>query len=594
MIPQRIQDIDINKKSFLSILHGQVDDIFVGRDTIKYNIEEVLYLYLKKEGFDAVVFYNKTETFYSFSEQDLDVFFTDERIMNVSFKSKKNRKGPLGIVSSRNKPNQISKKKSGSYCSFLFPYCHVEAYRGNSSNMLSSIMHALEKQKYRIALIINQAMVAGDRISSVFSISSEINTCLIGYSARQHALKQQHKVIVNYEVQNVFKIGDFPHDIENQLCEINQESISLKKNCDVHIGLPKKDEFKYLLNNYRFNKNLLVQWDEFDRILELLEKEDYTVQTLKEKIESFLEQHNKLTIENLLETGIISDSNIVVDFNLLESELRCVKGQSELIDIIKISIGRWVKSRGERKPLSFFAVGTSGVGKTYTAKKIAESLSHNGFKFVNFKMTEFQEEHHASKFTGSEPPYANKRPQLLEELKKSKRLVIVFDEIEKAHNKVIMTLMELIDDGVFTWSDEKGDFSECILFFTSNLEREKVVEAKNSFLIKSRDKTKTLMDNKFQTRLKNIFSKSNKLIPPEFWGRIGRYLVFNTLKEQDVIEISIDMIRNIASDYDINICSISSDYLAYLADAYAGSPYGVRGLKETVNDDIIDIIQKEE
>ena len=157
-------------------------------------------------------------------------------------------------------------------------------------------------------------------------------------------------------------------------------------------------------------------------------------------------------------------------------------------------------------------------------------------------MTEYSRESDLAKLIGSAPGYAGaqNRPELFSRIAACRRLVICFDEIEKAHPLIMRTLMQLLDKGRLSWNGENGDFRDCIILFTSNLEQEKMVEAKNIVIKKFKSQVEALRSNELKKSITDICCSSKSFqIPIEVWGRINRFLVYNPLQAKDVIEVAI-------------------------------------------------------
>ncbi|MCS6956051.1 MAG: AAA family ATPase, partial [Candidatus Calescibacterium sp.] len=120
----------------------------------------------------------------------------------------------------------------------------------------------------------------------------------------------------------------------------------------------------------------------------------------------------------------------------------------------------------------FFFAGPTGTGKTFLAKKLAEYLFDSEDAFIRFDMSEFKEEHTVSKLIGSPPGYVGYEEggQLTKAVKNRPFSVILFDEVEKAHPKIMDIFLQILDDGRLT--DSRGQivfFTECVIIFTSNI-----------------------------------------------------------------------------------------------------------------------------
>jgi ATP-dependent Clp protease ATP-binding subunit ClpB len=168
--------------------------------------------------------------------------------------------------------------------------------------------------------------------------------------------------------------------------------------------------------------------------------------------------------------------------NLLEERLKeHMVGQESAISLVAATIRR--KQNGwldEGHPLVFLFLGSSGIGKTELAKQVANYLHNDNQKaFIRLDMSEYQEQHSISRFIGCPPGYVgyNEGGQLTEALKLCNDAVVLFDEIEKAHPKMLTVLLQLFDEGRLT--DGRGKTIVCkdaIFIMTSNLASEAIAE----------------------------------------------------------------------------------------------------------------------
>ncbi len=167
----------------------------------------------------------------------------------------------------------------------------------------------------------------------------------------------------------------------------------------------------------------------------------------------------------------------------------------------------WYSQKEKDRPISFFLVGASGVGKTFTAKLLAQALQPYGYEYSYLAMTEFSQESSANNLTGSAMGYVGSedKPKLFADLDRSNRLVILFDEIEKAHSTVFKTLMQLLDEGSLPWSKGTGDFRECVVMFISNIQMDDMIGIKYAFHQTGR----SILGTEFQEAIKQMTAGSS-------------------------------------------------------------------------------------
>lgn len=212
----------------------------------------------------------------------------------------------------------------------------------------------------------------------------------------------------------------------------------------------------------------------------------------------------------------------------------------------------------ETKPKAiFFFAGAPGVGKTFLAKKLAEYLFDTEEAFIRFDMSEFKEEHTISKLIGSPPGYVGyeKGGMLTNAVKSRPFSVVLFDEIEKAHSKIMDIFLQILDAGRLT--DSRGQtvfFTECVIIFTSNIgnrtspinEREKLNE-----ILKEKDEK----EREEKVRLHFIESVQNffryEISRPELLRRIGSHIIpFNYINIKQTQKKLIDSkVKDIAENF---------------------------------------------
>ncbi len=159
----------------------------------------------------------------------------------------------------------------------------------------------------------------------------------------------------------------------------------------------------------------------------------------------------------------------------LESDLgRRVKGQPEAISAVAeaVRLARAGLKKPGRPVGVFLFVGPSGTGKTELAKALAENLFHDERRLIRFDMSEFMEEHSVAKLIGSPPGYVghDEGGQLSDAIRTFPYSVVLFDEIEKAHPKILDLFLQIFDEGTLTDAQgRKCDFRESVIILTSNL-----------------------------------------------------------------------------------------------------------------------------
>ncbi|MBI2452664.1 MAG: AAA family ATPase [Parcubacteria group bacterium] len=213
-----------------------------------------------------------------------------------------------------------------------------------------------------------------------------------------------------------------------------------------------------------------------------------------------------------------------------------VVGQDEALQAIASAIRR---SRAglseENRPLgSFLFLGPTGVGKTETAKALAEFLFNDENAMIRLDMSEYAERHTVSRMVGSPPGYVGYEEggQLTEKIRRRPYSVILLDEVEKAHPEVFNILLQILEDGRLT--DAKGrvaSFKNAIIIMTSNVGSSHIaLMAPMGFLGERGEETKSNVREKVMAALKEEFR-------PEFLNRIDEVIIFNYLTKKEITRI---------------------------------------------------------
>ena len=231
---------------------------------------------------------------------------------------------------------------------------------------------------------------------------------------------------------------------------------------------------------------------------------------------------------------------------------------------------------------SFLFLGPTGVGKTQTAKTLAQFLFDSQDALVRIDMSEYMEKHSVSRLVGAAPGYVGYEEggQLTEAVRRKPYSVILFDEVEKAHPDVFNILLQVLDDGRLT--DNKGvtvDFTNTIIILTSNIASDKIINNSDS------DK----LENMVMGELKQAFK-------PEFLNRLDDVVIFNALGKEQIVGIVDIFFREICKKVeqrDIEL-SLSDEAKAFVAEAGFDPVYGARPLKralyEIVEDTLAELI----
>lgn len=251
-----------------------------------------------------------------------------------------------------------------------------------------------------------------------------------------------------------------------------------------------------------------------------------------------------------------------------------VFGQDNVIDEIanKIVIN---KMRKDKKLLVMALIGPTATGKSETAKSLAAVLSNvyeTPYGYIEIAGSEFVGEHTVHRFFGAPPGYVGfGNDTVLEPVRKNKKHVVVINEIEKADTKLLTGLMEAIDTGFLGMADNSKpiDLNECILFFTSNIPIDM-------------DRYQKLSKFEKAEMCRDQFTKHCGR--PEISGKIGNFIVFNSLSDTATMDIVAKFVKEELKNYELRLVRIDEglmlDFLKHQ------TKYGARGIRDLVSDAI--------
>ncbi|MBO7277223.1 MAG: ATP-dependent Clp protease ATP-binding subunit [Bacteroidales bacterium] len=276
----------------------------------------------------------------------------------------------------------------------------------------------------------------------------------------------------------------------------------------------------------------------------------------------------------------------------MEDKLKqIVIGQSQAVEKISKSIKRArVGLKDPNRPISsFMFVGPTGVGKTLLAKEMAKYLFDSEDNFIRIDMSEYMEKYSVSKLIGSPPGYVGyeQAGQLTEKVRHHPYSIVLFDEIEKAHEDVYNLLLQILDEGQLTDSaGRKIDFKNTIIIMTSNVGSRKLKEFGTGVGFS----TNAVKGNLTATEQSIIDKDLNKTFAPEFLNRIDEMIHFNSLKTEqliEIVELELNKLRKRIKALEMTM-EVSKSVKEHILSGIDQQHYGARPIRRAIQSQIED------
>lgn len=273
-----------------------------------------------------------------------------------------------------------------------------------------------------------------------------------------------------------------------------------------------------------------------------------------------------------------------------------VIGQNDAVNKVVKAIKRnRIGIKDKNKPVgSFIFLGPTGVGKTLLAKLLAEHVYGDVESLIRVDMSEFMEKHSVSRLVGPPPGYVgyDQGGQLTEKVRRKPHCVILFDEIEKAHDDVFNLLLQLLDEGHLTDGlGRKVNFKNALIIMTSNIG----IKESNSF---GKNMGFETGNSSFtdEAKVRSIIEKALKnKFKPEFLNRIDEAIIFNSLNQEnirEIISIEIKKLEERLNEIHFNL-KISEKALDFIAKEGYDAEYGARPLNRAIQHYVEDLVADE-
>jgi ATP-dependent Clp protease ATP-binding subunit ClpB len=259
----------------------------------------------------------------------------------------------------------------------------------------------------------------------------------------------------------------------------------------------------------------------------------------------------------------------------LDQELaRRVVGQTEAVQAVANAVRRSRAGlQDPNRPIgSFIFLGPTGVGKTETARALADFLFDDEHAMVRIDMSEYMEKHAVARLIGAPPGYVGYEEggQLTEAVRRRPYSVILFDEIEKAHPDVFNILLQILDDGRLTDSQGRTvDFRNTVIIMTSNIG--------SHFILEHAGGDWALVETQVTQSMRSHFK-------PEFLNRVDDIVIFKPLGTEQIehiVELQLERFRQMLADRKL-VLEVTPDAKRMLAEEGYDPAYGARPLKRAI------------
>uniref|UniRef100_A0A0G4H5L3 Clp R domain-containing protein n=1 Tax=Chromera velia CCMP2878 TaxID=1169474 RepID=A0A0G4H5L3_9ALVE len=257
-----------------------------------------------------------------------------------------------------------------------------------------------------------------------------------------------------------------------------------------------------------------------------------------------------------------------------------VVGQDAAVSVVSEAIQRSRAGMNDpsRPIASLVFLGPTGVGKTELCKALAEVMFDTEDALIRLDMSEYMEKHTVSRLLGAPPGYVGYEQggQLTDAVRRKPYSVILFDEMEKAHNDVFNVLLQIMDDGRVT--DSKGNvvnFRNCVIIFTSNIGSSDILDLGG--------------DPKKDTEMRQRVMKAvRQSFRPEFLNRVDEFVIFDSLKKSELREIvSLELKKVSERLYEKQLkLNLSAEALNFIADVGYDPTFGARPIKRAIQREV--------
>ena len=272
-----------------------------------------------------------------------------------------------------------------------------------------------------------------------------------------------------------------------------------------------------------------------------------------------------------------------------------VVGQEDAVRAVARAIRRGrVGVKDPKRPVgSFLFLGPTGVGKTELSKALAEAVFGSEDAMIRIDMSEYMEKHTVSRLIGSPPGYVgyDEGGQLTEKVRRKPYSVVLFDEIEKAHEDVWNILLQILEDGVVTNAQgHKVDFRNTAVIMTSNIGAKSITAAGTPLGFAPEEQKSA--DAQFAAVKAAVIAELRRTFRPEFLNRVDETIVFRRLSREDCAEIARRLLAQTVSRAAALGITLEADEdcAVSLAERGYDVSYGARPLRRLIRSEVEDAL----
>ena len=393
---------------------------------------------------------------------------------------------------------------------------------------------------------------------------------------REDILKLEESLQLEVDDKNKNKLDELKKLYDKNLEIKQEETEDLKELRRIRSDI-RELEFikKRLLNEDKFEEYTKITKVKLPELIK--EEKSYLNKKYRfVKIEKLEENHIKTLISRITKIPVedLNQDRKGKILNIDKALSEKVIGQEEAVEKISNAIIRTaVGMKNRHKPIgTFLFTGNTGLGKTYLAKVLADTLYEGEESLIRFDMSEYMDSNSTTKFIGAPPGFIGYEEggQLTEKVRINPYSVILFDEIEKANKQIFDILLQILDEGRLT--DNRGitiDFTNTIIILTSNI------------LAKEDD------SNLYKHELYKYFK-------PEFINRLDAIVKFNDLSYKNLMEITKIYLEEVKKDFrEIGVnFAYTNEVIEKIVDLSDYEEFGAREIRRVVDDKIVTMISR--